>query len=121
MTTKRSVRTAAKGAAARLRPVPTEAAVPEGIESAASERLVRRIVQRPDGYHWIAPDGHQEFGPFETLELAMADMIDGADEHAPQPGETLQEAESEIGIADWIDPETGEPAEGSCPPHLEPE
>ncbi len=25
------------------------------------------IVSRPDGYHWIAPDGRQEFGPFETL------------------------------------------------------
>jgi hypothetical protein len=80
-----------------------------------------RIIERPDGFHWIAPDGHQEFGPFETVEQAMADMIDAADEGAPEPGETLQEAESEIGMADWIDPQTGEPAEGSCPPHLEPE
>jgi len=35
-----------------------------------------------------------------------------------EPGETLREAEDEVGIADWIDPETGEPAEESRP-HLE--
>lgn len=76
-----------------------------------------RIVERPDGYHWIALDRQQEFGPFETTELAQADM-DAADENAPEPGQTLQEAERDIGIADWIDPETGEPAEGQSPPHL---
>ena len=87
----------------------------------AEGRTRDRIVERPDGFHWIAPDGHQEFGPLETVEQDMAEMIDAADEDAPEPGETLQEAESEIGMADWIDPQTGEPAEGSCPPHLEPE
>lgn len=76
------------------------------------------IVLRPDGYHWIPPDGRQEFGPFETLEDARAYQA-GGDEEAPEPAETLQEAEKEIGIADWIDPETGEPAEGGCPPHLD--
>ena len=79
-----------------------------------------RIVTRPDGYHWTALDGKREFGPFETLELAQADM-DAGDEFAPVPAESLQEAESEIGIADWIDPETGEPAEGQSRPHLEDE
>ena len=37
----------------------------------------------------------------------------------PSPAETLEEAESELGINDWIDPETGELAEGQSPPHLE--
>jgi len=37
---------------------------------------------------------------------------------APEPGETLQEAEAEIGMSDWIDPETGEPAEEGAR-HLE--
>ena len=78
------------------------------------------IVRRPDGFHWIAPDGRQEFGPFETLEQAVA-YRDALDEGAPGPGETLQEAEAEIGIADWIDPQTGDPAEGSCPPRLDEE
>jgi hypothetical protein len=88
-------------------------------ETVASES--GRIVQRPDGFHWIALDGRQEFGPFETLEQAEADMLGATDEDAPQPGEALQEAEREIGIAEWIDPETGEPAEGPCPPHLDEE
>ncbi len=48
-------------------------------------------------------------------------MLDATDEDAPQPGEALQDAEREIGFAEWIDPETGEPAEGSCPPHLDEE
>ncbi|NMM19431.1 MAG: hypothetical protein HHJ15_05675 [Rhodoferax sp.] len=73
---------------------------------------------RPDGYYWQAPDGKQDFGPFESMELALADM-GAADEQEPEPGETLQEAEDEIGIAGWIDPETGEPAEGQSPPRLE--
>ena len=76
------------------------------------------IVERPDGYCWQAPDGHQEFGPFERHELAEADR-DAVDEEGLVPGERLREAEREIGIADWIDPETGEPAEGESPPHLE--
>jgi hypothetical protein len=33
--------------------------------------------------------------------------------------ETLPEMEREIGMADWIDLETGEPAEGLSPPHLD--
>jgi hypothetical protein len=36
-----------------------------------------------------------------------------------QPGETLAEAESELGLADWIDGETGELAQGQSPTHLE--
>lgn len=90
-------------------------AAPQAVEDDAG-----RIVVRPDGYHWIALDDHQEFGPFETLEQARADM-NAADERMPEPAETLQEAEQDIGIAGWIDPETGEPAEGQSPPHLEPE
>jgi hypothetical protein len=76
-----------------------------------------QITLRPDGYYWTAPDGKNGFGPFASLELALADM--GDDDEAPEPGETLQEAENEIGMADWIDPETGAPAEGLSHPHLE--
>lgn len=77
-----------------------------------------QIIARPDGYYWQAPDGKQEFGPFETFELAWADRERSAEE-APEPGETLQEAEDEIGIACWIDPDTGEPAEGQSLPRFE--
>lgn len=78
------------------------------------------IVVHPDGWYWMAPGGHQQFGPFESYELARADR-DAGDEESLVPGETLQEAEDEIGIASWIDPETGEPAEGASPPHLDTE
>ncbi|MGZ5185695.1 MAG: hypothetical protein ACXWCU_09280 [Caldimonas sp.] len=78
------------------------------------------IVKRPDGYYWQASDGRQEVGPFESYELAQADR-DAVSEEALTPGESLQEAEQEIGIADWIDAETGEPAEGESPPHLQEE
>ena len=91
-----------------------------GREPAVADSRVDQIMLRPDGYYWQAPDGKQEFGPFETVELALADMETG-DEQAPAPGETLQEAEGEIGISDWIDPETGEPAEGQSPPPFEDE
>ena len=33
-----------------------------------------------------------------------------------EPGETVEEAEDEIGISDWIDPDTGDPGEESHRP-----
>jgi hypothetical protein len=78
------------------------------------------LLERPDGWYGTAPDGHQEFGPFETPLLARADR-DRYSEEAPSEGETVQEAEREIGIGEWIDAETGAPAEGQSPPFLEEE
>lgn len=76
------------------------------------------VVQHPDGWYWLAPDGHRQFGPFASRAEALADRDRGAQD-TPEEGETLAEAEAEIGIADWIDPETGEPAEGQSPPHVD--
>lgn len=73
-----------------------------------------RIVERPDGFHWQSKEDGREYGPFPTLFDAIADM-QAAAETGYEPGESLQEAESEIGIADWIDAETGVPAEESVP------
>lgn len=92
----------------------------EGEKESVTDSRLEQIMVRPDGYYWQALDGKQEFGPFESLELALADM-EAADEQTPVPGETLEEAEDEIGISDWIDPETGEPAEGQSPPRLDEE
>jgi hypothetical protein len=76
------------------------------------------LVHRPEGYYWLAADSGQEIGPFATMEEALAEVADvDADEEA-EPGESLEEAEDEIGIADWIDPDTGEPAEGLSTPRL---
>lgn len=83
-----------------------------------TEGRTGEIVHRPDGYHWLAPGGRQEFGPFATRAQAIADR-DEASDSAPAPGETLEEAEDEIGIASWIDPDTGELAEGLSTPRLE--
>ena len=82
-----------------------------------TEIEIGQLMHHPDGYYWLTPDGKQEFGPFESVELALADMQSAAEESA-EPGESLQEAEDEIGVADWIDPDTGELAEGQSTPHL---
>ena len=81
-----------------------------------------RIVERPDGFYWQPKKGNgREYGPFATLLEAVQDMQSadqGGDSGAPEPGETVEEAEAEIGIANWIDPETGAPAEEERP-HIE--
>jgi hypothetical protein len=73
-----------------------------------------RILERPDGFYWQAKDGGREYGPFASLLEAVQDMEAGG-EDAQEPGETLLEAEAEIGIADHVDPETGDPAEEERP------
>ena len=69
-----------------------------------------RIIERPDGFYWTTKDGERELGPFATLVEAVVEM-ESSDDEAFTPGESLAEAEDEIGIADWIDPDTHEPAE----------
>ena len=64
-------------------PPPPESAPPTDDESS-------RIAARPDGFYWVADDG---------IESAL------------EEGESVAEAEAEIGIAEWVDPETGQPAE----------
>ena len=79
-----------------------------------------RIVERPDGFYWQPEDRKKEYGPYPSLIEAVADMQagdagDSAFDTAYEPGETLAEAEDEIGISGWIDPDTGQPAEESIP------
>jgi hypothetical protein len=58
----------------------------------------------------------------ESYEQSI-DSIDGPlgseDDEPLSDIEALHEVETEIGIATWLDPETGEPAQGACPPHLD--
>jgi hypothetical protein len=68
------------------------------------------IIERPDGFYWQSSEGGKESGPFATLAEAEADLQAGGGTEF-EPPETLQEAESELGIAEWIDPDTGGPAE----------
>lgn len=76
-----------------------------------------RIVEHPDGYYWIDLETSVEFGPFPTASQAITDMESSVDSEF-EPGETLQEAEAELGLADWVDPDTGAPAENHIP-HIE--
>jgi hypothetical protein len=74
-----------------------------------------RILERPDGYYWENTAG-ELIGPFVTRAEAEAERLaGGASEGEFETGETLQEAESEIGMSEWIDPDTGGPAEDSVP------
>ncbi len=57
----------------------------------------------------------------DNAELGFARLNDVAEEPLSDSLTTLPEMEREIGIADWLDPETGEPAEGQSPPHLDAE
>ena len=56
-----------------------------------------RVVARPDGFYWVADDGHQEFGPFSTAMAALVALREGIDTGL-EPDETLEQAESEIGF-----------------------
>ena len=73
-----------------------------------------RIVERPDGFYWQARDSGKEFGPFPTLLEALEDMQYCADSDF-EPGESVEQAEAEIGISEWVDPDTGELAEELTP------
>jgi hypothetical protein len=73
-----------------------------------------RVVERPGGFFWQSEDRKEEYGPFPTLKDAVEAMNSAGDSQY-EPGETLEEAEEEIGISKWIDPDTGQPAEDGVP------
>jgi len=79
-----------------------------------------RVFERPDGFYWESKETKELRGPFATRGEADADLLAGgaADSEFDPEAETLQEAESEIGMSDWIDPDTGGPAEDHIP-HIE--
>lgn len=69
-----------------------------------------RIIERPDGFFWLDPRTDRENGPFESLQQAIEDMDYNAESNY-EPAETIEEAERELGLADWVDSDTGELAE----------
>ena len=90
-------------------------AKPQGAGRAPQpQEIAGRVIERPDGFYWERAKG-DTVGPYTTLAEAEADMLaDGA--AADLEGtESLQEAESELGISEWIDPDTGGPAEDNVP------
>jgi hypothetical protein len=77
-----------------------------------------RIIERPDGFYWRSEATGEEHGPFRTLGEAVEDMGFDAESADYEPDETLEEAEAEIGVSGWIDPDTGDLGE-SWTPRLE--
>lgn len=73
------------------------------------------VLERPDGFYWQDNLDDKVYGPFRTLLDAMQDMQNEDEEGEFEEGESLEEAESEIGITGWIDPDTGMPAEETAP------
>lgn len=84
------------------------------IPQTPAEYDTTRIIERPGGFYWQSTEDGKEFGPFASLLEAVKDMEYNADSGV-EVGETAEEAEEEVGIADWIDPETGLPAEAGVP------
>ncbi|CAH0355873.1 hypothetical protein [Aquabacterium sp. CECT 9606] len=74
-------------------PLPTRQ---EDKTASTEDSASRDIVERPDGFYWLATEGLLEFGPYESYELAR--NASSTDE------EDL--AERETVIVDWIDPKT---------------
>jgi hypothetical protein len=77
--------------------------------------LQDHVIERPDGFYWVSKSKGETYGPFTTLAEAEADMQAGGAPAEAEAPESLQEAESELGISEWIDPDTGGPAEDSVP------
>ena len=87
---------------------------PSSREEKRAAALEDRVIERPDGFYWESEKG-ESHGPFATLAEVEADMLSaGSDEEVEAEGGLL-EAESELGINEWIDPDTGGPAEDSVP------
>ena len=82
-----------------------------------AEAQAGRLLERPDGYYWESKATKELRGPFATRAEAEADLLagGGTDSEFDPEAETLQEAESELGISEWIDPDTGGPAEDNVP------
>jgi len=84
--------------------------------TSADASLGDRVIERPDGFYWESKKKGETYGPFTTLAEAEADMLSGGASAADDlEAEGLQEAESELGINEWIDPDTGGPAEDNIP------
>jgi hypothetical protein len=97
---------------ARQRPQPHR---PQPIPGTDVELDGARVVERPDGYYVQLVEEGREIGPYETLVEAIEDQRIPGDEEDLGPAESLAEAEAELGVADWIDPETASLAEDHVP------
>lgn len=77
-----------------------------------------RVIERPDGFYWHDEQTGEEVGPYPTLLAALEGRL-GEDDDEFTEETTLMEAESELGIADWMDPDNGLPLEDGIASHDE--
>jgi hypothetical protein len=101
--------------ARKIRSVGTKPQQEEQPDVPDTGSLQDHVIERPDGFYWVAKAKGESYGPFATLAEAEADMLAGGAPAEAEAPESLQEAESELGISEWIDPDTGGPAEDSVP------
>lgn len=80
----------------------------------STDEKKQRVIERPDGFYWADETTGKESGPFVTLLEAEQDM-QGLYASDFEEGIPLHEAEDEIGITDWIDPDTGDTAIETAP------
>lgn len=68
-----------------------------------------RIIERPDGYYWQDDVDGREYGPFQTMLEAVADMQLADDEAADAEADVddVRETGDLLGVPDWVDPDTG--------------
>jgi len=85
----------------------------------AAELEDARVIERPDGF-WVQPlAGGHESGPYASLVEAIESYRTASSEEEEfESEETLAEMEAQVGVADWIDPDTSAPAEDRVP-HIE--
>jgi hypothetical protein len=79
-----------------------------------SKEPIGHVIERPNGFYVQAPSG-EESGPYKTLAEAEAELLAAEVTEPDIEAGDLQEAESDIGVNEWIDPETGGPAEDNVP------
>ena len=72
-----------------------------------------RIIERPDGFYWQDDADGREYGPFETMVEAVADMQLADDDSTQDEADAddVREAGDVLGVPDWIDPDTGQLAD----------
>ena len=72
-----------------------------------------RVIERPDGFYWQDDADGREYGPFETMVDAVADMQLADDESTQDAADTddVREAGDVLGVPDWVDPDTGQLAD----------
>jgi hypothetical protein len=88
-----------------------EEPMPQPIPETPTDDDKARVIERPDGFYWQDRETEAVYGPFPSRIEAVRDMEFSDDEGDISPDQSLEEVEAELGISDWIEPETGEPAE----------